>query len=100
MAGEGNSYQTHKAFISVSGEKSGCGHLFILDFAFFFPLFLLTFSSRRFLKGQRRLAVFGHGARWRPAARGMFGPGVLVLDDMPWHLKESGRSQGLASGPL
>lgn len=55
MAREGNSYQTHKPFISVSGGKSGCGRLFILDFAFFFfflSLFLLTFSSRRFLKGQ------------------------------------------------
>ena len=103
MSREGNSYQTHKAFISVSGEKSGCGCLFILDFAFFFfffSLFLLTFSSRRFLKGQGHLAVFGSSARQGLAAHGTFGPGALALAEVLWHLKESGRSRGPALGPL
>lgn len=50
---------------------------------FFFFFFLLTFSSRRFLKGQGRLAVFG-GRAWRGlAACGTFGPGALVLAEVP-----------------
>lgn len=52
-------------------------------FRLFFFFFLLTFSSRRFLKGQGRLAVFG-GRAWRGlAACGTFGPGALVLAEVP-----------------
>lgn len=102
MAGEGNSYQTHKAFISVSGEKSGYGRLFILDFAFFFNFFFLFsfqhFLPGDFLKGQGRLAVFGSGAQWGRVPCGTFGPGASVPAEVPWHLKGLGRSWGPASG--